>query len=310
MKYALRYTIAVSALLCLATPSFATPTQLPSNRGIDIQMSNDAGALYGSGPNDTYFLNAPGGGLNQLHITTDSSVNGLTGQVTTQNIGTSSASGTFWVSTTGGRGYNDDIILAFSMKGPVADNFSLTVTSSGYQWTPSTAGVINPIYKTGAVKETFTKADFLYGPETAKPGPGTGWVLPFYSGQDINDPSTAQYLMFIDLDVGNDNIRSAIDSGDSRIDFDLTGFDVDNGPACFNSYAWAFSANVADSSINWTNNLSTDPSAPGQSGYCVSSSATSVPEPGQAVLFVLGVSAIFLVGHIRQAKAGVDFPAA
>jgi hypothetical protein len=289
-----RRTLACSALLCLTTTPFAIAAPLPSNRNVDIAVSNDAGALYGSGPNDTYYINAPGGGLNQLHMTTDSSSAGVSGQVTTQNISTSSTSGTFWVTTTGGRGYNDDIVLLFSLTGQISNDFSLKITSSGYQWTPSAAGVVNPVYKAGAVNETFTKSDFLYGPETAKPGPGNGWTLPFYSGQNINDPSTAQYLMFVDLDVGNDNLRNSIDSGDAEVQFDLSG--IYDATASFNAYAWAFSANVADSSINWTNNLSTNPAAPGQSGYSITT--TAVPEP--AMLFPVGLAALFLVRRGRQ----------
>jgi hypothetical protein len=107
---------------------------------------------------------------------------------------------------------------------------------------------VNPIYKDGAVDESFTKSDFLYGPQTAKPGPGNAWVLPFYSGQDINDPSTAQYLMFVDLDVGNYNDRTSIDSGNAKVEFDISG--IYNTTASFNAYAWALNANIANGSIN------------------------------------------------------------
>jgi hypothetical protein len=300
MKYASPWTAVCSALLCLTSPSLAVAVPLSSNRNIDIAVSNDAGALYGSGPSDTYYINAPGGGLNQLHITTDSSAAGVSGQVTTQTISTSSTSGTFWVSTTGGRGYNDDIILLFSVEGAIPDDFSLNIKSSGYQWTPSTAGVVNPVYKDGAVDETFTRADFLYGPQTAKPGPGNGWILPFYSGQNINDPSTAQYLMFVDLDVGNDTSRSSIDSGDAKVEFDISG--LYDTTASFNAYAWALSANVANDSINWTNNLSTDPAAPGQSGYSITTTAAPVPEPVPALLLPVALSTIVLVR--RRGRAG------
>src|ERR1700743_2872894 len=108
MKHVLPYAAAPAFLLCLTGPALADPTPMSSNRNIDIQVSNDAGALYGDTPT-TYFLNAPGGALNQLHITTDPTAAGVSGQVTTRNTTTSTASGTFWVSTTGGRGYNDDI---------------------------------------------------------------------------------------------------------------------------------------------------------------------------------------------------------
>jgi len=222
-KYTLPWAIVCPAFLYWASLSVAAIVQLPSHRNIDIKVSNDSGAIYGAGPDDTYYINAPGGGLNQLHISTDSTPGGVSGQVTTRNINTASTSGTFWITTTGGRGYNDDLILLFSLVGPIADDFSLKIKSSGYQWTPSTAGVVNPVYKNGAVDEVFTKADFFYGPHTAKPGPGNAWVLPFYSGQDINDPATAQYLMFIDLNVGNTNIRNSIDSGNAKVEFDVSG---------------------------------------------------------------------------------------
>jgi hypothetical protein len=295
MKHALPYVAAHAVLLYLAGPAFADPIPLPSNRNIDIQVSNDAGALYGDTPT-TYFLNAPGGGLNQLHITTDPSAAGVSGQVTTQNIATSATSGTFWVSTTGGRGYNDDIILAVSLQGPIADNFSLTVKSSGYQWTPSAAGVVNPIYKAGAVDETFTKSDFLYGPQTAKPGPGNGFVLPFYSGQNINDPKTAQYFMFIDLDVGNNVDRTGIDSSDAKVEFDLSG--IYDTTVAFNAYAYALFANVANNAINWTNNVSTNPAAPGQSGFSITTSA--IPEPRSVALMALSTMVLMLYRRRRR----------
>jgi hypothetical protein len=296
-------TSACSAVLAVACAGAAAAAPLPSNRNVAISVSNDAGALHGSGANDTYYINAPGGGLNQLHITTNSSPAGVSGQVTRQNITTSSASGSVWVSTTGGRGYNDDIILLFSIVGPVADDFSLSITSSGYQWTPSAAGVVNPVYVSGAVAETFTKSDFLYGPETAKPGPGNGWVLPFYSGQNINDPATAQYFMFIDLDVGNDTVRSAIDSGDAKVAFSVSG--IYDTTVSFNAYAWALVANVGNDSINWTNNLSTNPAAPGQSGYSITTTATApVPEP--ASLLPLGAGLACMLRYRRGASRRVS----
>jgi hypothetical protein len=104
--------------------------------------------------------------------------------------------------------------------------------------------------------------------------------------------------MFIDLDVGNDNIRTATDSGDAKVDFDVSGL-LPGDILSFNAYAWAFSANVADSSINWTNNLSTDPNAPGQSGYSV----MAVPEPGTLAVFASGLIALMGWGHGSRKRA-------
>lgn len=293
MGNGVRAPVAWLALLCITNVSAAVAAPLPSHRSIDVRVSNDAGALYGDGP-DTYFINAPGGGLNQLHITTDSSSSGLFGQVTTRNIASSSASGAFWITTTGGRGYNDGLVLLVSLQGPVADNFSLTVRSSGYQWTPSAAGVVNPIYNATALEETFTKADFLYGPQTTKPGPGSGPTLPFYSGQDISDPATAAYLMFIDLNVGNDSVRSSIDSGSAKVESDISG--MYDTTVAFNAYAWAFSAMIANSSINWTNRLSTNPAEAGQSGYSITTTAVAaVPEPATILLLGAGLAGLAAV---------------
>jgi len=103
-------------------------------------------------------------------------------------------------------------------------------------------------------------------------------VLPFYSGQNINDPSTASYLMFIDLYVGNTSNRSLIDSGDAKIEFTVSGlYDTVLG---FNAYAYALSSNTGGDSIDWTNRLSTNLADPGQSGYSISSTAPApVPSP-------------------------------
>src|SRR5262249_17337174 len=161
---------------------------------------------------------------------------GVSGQVTTQTTASSSTSGSFWVTTTGGRGYNDDLILAFSMTGPVHGDFSLKVKSSGYQWDAGTSLPSTLTYVSGAVYEAFTGADFRYGPHTAKPGPGTGWTLPFWSGQDITDPNTQQVLTFIDLNVGNTVDRTAIDAGSAMVQFEITG--LYDAHASFNAYAF------------------------------------------------------------------------
>jgi hypothetical protein len=290
--------LALTAAVFLSPSSLALATSVPltQNRDIHINVSNDAGALYGDPAlNDTYWINAPGGGLNQLHITTDPTTAGLSGQVTNRNIATSSASGTFWVTTTGGRGFNDSIILMASVRGPVSDNFSLSIKSSGYLSASSP-------YTSGAVVETFTKSDFLYGPNTAKPGPGTlgVWSLPLYSGQDINDPATASYLMFIDLYVGNNSNRSLIDSGNAKVEFTVEG--LYDTTLAFNTYAYAFQANIADGSINWTNRLSTNLGDPGQSGYSITSTAVSpVPLPPAVWLLGSALVGLWLAGRRKAA---------
>jgi len=268
---------------------------LPAPNHVFIDVSNDNGSQFGSGPGGSYFIKADGGGLNQLHITTDSTPGGVNGQVTTQNIASSSASGTFWVSTTGGRGSNDDIILLAAVQGSISNNFSLTIKSSGYQWTPTTNQTVGSDihYTAGAVQETFGKSDFLYGPQTAKPGPASAGALPFYSGQNTNDPSTASYLMFIDLYVGNTSNRSLIDSGDAKIEFTVSG--LDDTILSFNAYAYALSSNTGGDSIDWTNRLTSNLADPGQSGYSIISTPVA-PVPGPAV--GAGLPGLILAGGL------------
>jgi PKD repeat protein len=244
---------------------------LPGPQHIFINVANDAGVKYNmdgaslGGPDNTYYIKADKGGLNELHIT--NSVNAPYGQVTTS----SAQSGTFYISNTGGRGSDDDLLLLVSVKGPIPDDFSFHVKSSGYTWTPSTVMNANPTeynYVTG-VDETFTKSDLIYGPQTWKPGSG---YLPLYYGQDINDASTAQYLMFIDLKAGNMKPATfpddtLINNGALKVDYSFTNM---NTCAAFNGYAWDLSTTQGQG-ITWTNQPFTDAA----SGYTV----TGIPRP-------------------------------
>jgi hypothetical protein len=273
--------LTIGVLCGLPGLALANLVSLTQNRDIHINVSNDAGALYGDpAQSDTYWINAPGGGLNQLHITTNPTA--FNGQVTNITTDSSSASGTFWVTTTGGRGFNDSIIIMASVKGPVSDDFSLSIKSSGY------VSASSP-YTVGAVNETFGKADFLYGPNSAKPGPGTigVWSLPFVSGQPIGDADT--YMMFIDLYVGNNSNRSLTDGGSAKVEFTVSG--LYNTVLAFNSYAYAADSNITPNvgAINWTNNLSTNPNAPGQSGFSITSTADApAPVPLPPAIYLLG----------------------
>lgn len=244
---------------------------LSNNRHIFIDVSNDEGIKFNydgatyRGPSNTYYIKSDGGGLNALHITTDP--NNQFGQVTAITATTTSPSGVFYLTDTGGRGFNDDIILLLSVKGPIPDNFSLRIRSSGYgNWTLAPFGVYNPpmptnyLYMAGALDQVFTKNDFLYGPQTAKPGPGSlgTWSLPLYKGQNINDPSTAQYLMFIDLYRGTLKNSALIDGGSCKVEYWFSNL---NNMAAFNMYGWTAASNQGQG-ISWTQDSST-------SGYSI-----------------------------------------
>jgi len=244
---------------CIA-PVAADP--LTQNRHIFIDVANDIGVkydldggVYGTGNNGTYYIKADGGGLNELHITADPA--SQYGQVTTSN----DQSGTFYVSNTGGRGFDDTIVLLLAVNGTVPDDFAVHIKSSGYTWTPSTVinqAPTNYTYVEGAVDETFTKEDFIYGPQTWKPGPGAiGPVgLPLYEYQDVSDTNNTFSLMFIDLHAGNlktSNFVGLTDDGQGALKVEYSFENLETF-AAFNAYGWCLAANQAQG-ISWTNRV-------------------------------------------------------
>jgi large repetitive protein len=211
------------------------PITLTNNRHIFIYVANIDGvrydldgALYG-GPNGTYYIKADGGGLNALTID----------QLTTSTNST----GSFIIVEGGGSGGSGEIILLISVEGPISDDFSVNIISSGYDSTSGTYSVLT-------LNETFTKEDLLYGPTLYKPGPGTlgTWSLLLYNNEDTSDNSTASYLMFIDLYA----------NGRAQVNFTFSNMTT---VAAFNVYTWRSGGNQGEG-ISWTNN-------PETSGYVV-----------------------------------------
>ena len=257
--------LAVLLFVALAvSPVMADP--IPAPRHISVVVSNDDGALYDydvatyGGPENSYYIKADGGGLNELHLTNNPA--DQYGQVTTTN----DLSGTFWMTNTGGRGFDDDLILLVSVQGTtLPDVFAVNVKTSGYTWTPNPIPNAPPTtaeYVEGVVDETFTPEDFVYGPQTWKPGPGSLTVpsLPLYYGQDINNPATSANLMFVDTYTGNlktGNPLAVIDGGANKVEYTLTGVnELPYGTVIsFNGYGWLLNANQGQG-ISWTNRVS------------------------------------------------------
>jgi len=301
-----RYTRALIILLIFTVsiiPVMATP--LTSNRHIFINVANDAGVKYDldgakyGGPANTYYIKSDGGGLNELHITNNA--DDAYGQVTT----TSDQSGTFYVTNTGGRGFDNDIILLIAVKEPVPEDFSVTIRSSGYTWTPAASGAYTPkpptdyTYVTTGVSETFTKSDFIYGPQTWKPGPGAlgDTSLPIFNGEDMADASNQFQLMFIDLKAGNMYPNkfpgvSLTDNGAVKVEYSFTNLHTF---ASFNGYGWCSAANQ-NQGISWTNPTK---------GFTAGGGAK---QSGQSGFSVTGVSSSPSSGRRASSSGGAGLP--
>jgi hypothetical protein len=252
------WVIILAITICLFPVSAldTTPGVLPGAKHIDIQIANNPLGNY---------IKFDGGGLNALHIST--SPLEPYGQVTTST----EQSGTFYFTDTGGRGFFDDLILMVAVNGEIPDNFRLHVRSSGYRWTP--AGELNQppratdlTYVNGAIDETFTRDQLVYGPQSWKPaGDNSPMNYPIFYGQDTSDPNTRAKIMFIDLKVGaigqNSGVKNLTDNGFAKVEYSVENLDT---YAAFSSYGWCNQSNQGRG-ITWTNQLS----GPGSSGYTV-----------------------------------------
>lgn len=261
-----------------ASATTLNTTPLSNNSNIYVNVSNTEGVSFNDSGNDTYYiqsLSSPNGGFNAVHIADNAS--------TSLNYGGSTnstnQSGTFYATDTGGRGYQDDVVLLLAVNGNIPNNFAVTITVYGYNWTPS--GVLNAPPSLGAISsygmtlnETFTKSDFLYGLQDWKPTGGNA-NYPIFVGENMSDPNNMFYLMFIDTHAGLLGLNypggnsQFINNGAVQIDYSFQNL---QSLAVFNIYAWNANTTQGQGML-WTNSI-----LPGQtggpSGYIVQGTST------------------------------------
>ncbi|MDD3137254.1 MAG: PKD domain-containing protein, partial [Methanoregula sp.] len=258
---------------------------LPGYTNIFVKPANDVGIRWDFTKNGTYFINQNGGGLNAVHISTDPAVGA--GQVTVSP----DLAGTFYVTETGGRGYQDEVVILLAINGTLPDDFSVRLKTSGYTWAPNvTANTAPPsgayTYQATALDETFTKNDFVYGPQSWKPQ-GADAIYPIFFGEDTSSGVNQFQLAFIDTRAGvlgsnYADYASLTDKGAVKVEYTFTNL---SGYAAFNLYAWN-NATTQGQGMGWTNRVSGD----GSSGYSIVASPveafTASPRTGPAPLTV------------------------
>jgi PGF-pre-PGF domain-containing protein len=149
----------------------------------------------------------------------------------------------------------------------------MTLNSDGYTWTPnpvSNAAPTAETYQSSGLSETFTKSDFVYGPQIWKPTGSAGY--PIYYGQDMTNTTNTFQLMFVDLNSGVLHQNAALQNqGAVRINYTFQNLSSD---AVFNAYAYCQNSNAGNDMIGWTNSLTSSPS-----GYVVTSLGGSTVAP-------------------------------
>ncbi len=223
--------------------SYTNAKPLPVDQCLNLYVANDEGVKYNvedgitleatyTFVNNTYFMlsGKSSGGVNALHITNDPSDS--YGQLTKS----SNASGEFWITHTGGQPNMHDGVLLLAVNGTIPDDFSVHIRSSGYDFEAPIPGIknnntIGPLkYVEGAVNQTFTRDDFIYGPQTWRPHRISDY--PVFVGQDMNDTSNTFELMFIDLDLG---VTQTIPDGYIKVEYEFSNLTTF---AVFNAYGW------------------------------------------------------------------------
>ncbi len=254
-----------SSLLSQSDYITANSSAISDYNNIYVQSAN----------NGTYYIQnlGSGGGLNAVHIASNSTSGPNYGQYTFS----SNQSGVFYVTDTGGRGYQDDVILMLAVNGTIPDDFSVHFKVSGYTWIPSgnensAPALVSTTYEPVTIDETFYKSDFIYGTQNWKPA-GGNTAYPIFYNEDLTDPSNSFNILFIDLHAGllGSNYPTGngglTDYGDVKVNYTFNNL---QSLAAFNIYAW--NANTTHGAgMGWTNSI-----LPGQtggpSGYAVNGS--------------------------------------
>ncbi|MCK9632153.1 MAG: hypothetical protein M0R30_10980 [Methanoregula sp.] len=243
-----------------------------------------------------YYVNLTNttGGLNAIHITNDISdqVGACYESPDTPNPGT------FYVSDTGGRGGQQDIILLIAINSTnVTDitNFNVDVKEHGYRWlispkSGSPPDYPNITYVSPSIDVTLNADNYLENDSVDlfqkwKFAPTADY--PVYCGQDMGSTSKLFKFLAVDNKVGTINgtwynltyptAPTLTNNGMTKIEYNITSGPSSNATIAFNVYAYnnqTLPQKVGGSlppAINWLNRVRTydDPDDGTYSGWKV-----------------------------------------
>ncbi|HEX3014355.1 MAG TPA: hypothetical protein VHO92_08795 [Methanobacterium sp.] len=279
-------TLALAVFICISVAAAGTVSAaaipLPGYKNVNLNIANDVKfPVAGSGVYNFFSAGQSASqGLNALHIS--SSNNTPYGDITNVTS-TGSSTGHFYLSDTGGRGWDDNGILMIAVNGSDENlsNLEIQISSSGYNWTPVPTGSY-PAYTASrdGISETFSSSDFDNGYiSTWKPCPSSNYAI--YDGENVATSSDFK-IIFVDLHAGiigtgtlgqgewatQNSQGNVTDNGMIRVNYTISGLPAGSMVA-FNGYAFCNSSNQGQG-IRWTNSVNQDGTrGTGTSGYNV-----------------------------------------
>jgi len=271
--------VAIILLVAIAVIPVMAIEISPKN-GVNLTVINkQRPSLYDSQNPGTYFFNIgnglPNGGQNAVHITNSNS--SPSGQVNTG----ASPDGYFYISDTGGKGYEDEAILLIAVSSDVDPDFSIHIKSEGYKFAdhaPTSPPTVDQVgtFNSNAYEGTLDSTNFLtFGQyselvsQNFKMGtdgsPGDVNHL-LFNGENLGTEGPYNIIL-VDLNtsvVGN-NVYNAtyrdslIYNGNPKISYSITGLG-DTGRVAFAPYTWVNyttgGGSYFDRTIGWTNRVS------------------------------------------------------
>ena len=249
--------------------------ELPRQNGLNLTVINkQRPGLYDSEHPGTYFFNIGNnmynGGQNAIHIS-DSYLT-ADGTITVSD----SPTGTFYVTDTGGKGYEDEAILLIAVQeNELSEDFSIDLAVEGYRFLDHAANVAPTADEVGdfnseAYAATLNASDFLtydgaLVSQAWKPSTGSaGDVnMKFFDGQDLAGPK--YNLILVDLNTSIVGRNAAYQTtltnyGNPKVTYTIHGYSGGNvsfAPYAYVSYQTG-GGSAFDRTVGWASRSSTN----------------------------------------------------
>lgn len=282
----------------------------PDNHQTTIPIANQPPRFPYQNTTAYYFnMSTSTGGMNAIHITDLSTTSNCqtgwlyNGTCFSKIVETTNNPGTLYISDTGGRGGQDDILLLVAVNSTEPNDisdFAITINATGYKWTPTSNGYI-PSWDPESSRPVFTywngsfdSGDFLtYSGEDVfqnwKFAPTANY--PLFNSQAMIGGNYHK-MMLIDLNMGVVGNQSQVgkafshtyyqnltDLGMVNVTYHITGpdpFDPEgNAKVTFNAYAYTNWTTKEAQGVNWLNQVYKD----GDSNLIIANSSGWVYTP-------------------------------